>query len=206
MKTVVYLIRHSKKLKKGIEQNNEFVLDSKNMCLSVEGEILARNLCHIEELNQVEKIYSSDYARAVSTAKYLAEKLNLPIYLDNRLGEIKSGTIEMDQKEFKLKRETDLHYKMPDGESFLETKERMVKVFWEIIEKNKGQTIAIFSHHLALFALLMNFCNQNYKGNHLYLTFKNELEITTKWDAPDIYKLVLQNTEIITIEHIKVEN
>ena len=76
MKTVVYLIRHSKKLKKGIKQNNEFVLDSKNMCLSVEGEILAKNLCHIEELNQVEKIYSSDYARAVSTAKYLAEKLN----------------------------------------------------------------------------------------------------------------------------------
>ena len=199
--TTIYLIRHSEKLKKGIIQNNDFELDTKAMTLTVEGERLAKELSDIPELSKVEKIYSSPYARSVATAKYLAAKLNLDIYLDSRLEEIKTGKKTMDNKTFNYLREHDFDFKLEDGESFYDVQKRMTEVFHEICESNQNKTIAIFSHHFALFILLMNFCEIRYIEEQLTLCYR-DLNITLKWASPDIYKLEIEQDNIIDLEHV----
>lgn len=199
--TTIYLIRHSEKLKKGLIHNNDFELDTKAMTLTVNGEMQAKELSEIPELSKVEKIYSSPYARSVATAKYLAKKLNLDIYLDSRLEEIKTGKKTIDNKTFNYLREHDFDYKLENGESFHDVQKRMTEVFYEICESDQNKTIAIFSHHFALFALLMNFCEIRYVKDQLTLIY-NELKITLKWLSPDVYKLVIDNAYLINLEHV----
>lgn len=53
--------------------------------LSDKGEILAQELSKIAELKNIDVLYSSNYVRAISTAKYIAEKNNIKINIDERL-------------------------------------------------------------------------------------------------------------------------
>ena len=186
--TTIYFIRHSEKLKKGIFQNNPFEMDTKAMTLTVKGERLAKELSEIPDLEKVEKIYSSPYARCIATAKYLAEKLHLDIYLDSRLEEIKTGKKTIDNKTFNYLREHNFDYKLEQGESFHDVERRMTEVFREICQSNQNKTIAIFSHHFALFILFMNFCEIRYINDQLTLCY-HDFIITLKWASPDIYKI-----------------
>ena len=53
--------------------------------LSDNGEILAQELSNIAEFKNIDVLYSSNYVRAISTAKYIAEKNNIKINIDERL-------------------------------------------------------------------------------------------------------------------------
>ena len=52
---------------------------NRNMILSVEGEKRASSLCDLDELLNVDRIFASDSARAIETAKYLSESNNKKI-------------------------------------------------------------------------------------------------------------------------------
>ena len=91
MDTVIYLIRHS-------EQYRDYIYNSdlenerernKKIILSVNGEEKARELSEIKELNDIDILFSSDFARAMATAKYIANNNNLIMNIDERLGERK---------------------------------------------------------------------------------------------------------------------
>ena len=91
MDTVIFLIRHS-------EQYRDYIYNSdlenerernKKIILSVNGEENARELSKIKELNEIDILFSSDYARAMATAKYIAKNNNLIMNIDERLGERK---------------------------------------------------------------------------------------------------------------------
>ena len=73
--------------------------------LSIEGEEGAKKLCNIitEEINA---IYSSSYASAIATSKYISEKLALPVTIDNSLNERKIGILE--DKTLRFFKETNL--------------------------------------------------------------------------------------------------
>lgn len=88
--TTICLIRHARKMKKEVILKDK-KLDTVQTVLTVDGEKSAEKLGLLPCLLSVEKIYSSHYARAVGTAKYLASERNLPIYVDERLGEIQNG-------------------------------------------------------------------------------------------------------------------
>ena len=95
METIVYLIRHSKKMEKSLvvhELNNDnYQIKREKIILGVEGERRAEKLSNLPELQDIDIIYSSNYVRAIQTAKYLAEKRNLVINIDSRFGERKLG-------------------------------------------------------------------------------------------------------------------
>lgn len=55
------------------------------MILSPLGEENAKKLCDIEELKNIDSIYASDSYRAIGTAKYLAEKNNINLKLDESI-------------------------------------------------------------------------------------------------------------------------
>ena len=89
--TVIYLIRHSEQYRNYVYNYNKENESEKNkkIILSVEGEEKAKKFANKEELKNIDVVYSSDYARAVATAKYIAFNNNLTINIDERLGERK---------------------------------------------------------------------------------------------------------------------
>ena len=90
-RTIIYLIRHSEQLKiKGnvLSKDSDQVQNEK-IVLSVDGEEKARILSENEELHKIDVLFSSNYARAISTAKYISAKNNIEINIDERLGERK---------------------------------------------------------------------------------------------------------------------
>ena len=64
-------------------------IKNEKIILSIEGERKAKELSEREELKNIDVLYSSNYVRAIATAKYIANKNNLNINIDERLGERK---------------------------------------------------------------------------------------------------------------------
>lgn len=169
-KTTVYLIRHSKQLRNENYENVKESDQTKNekIILSVEGEEKARALSQREELKNIDIIYSSNYVRAISTAKYIADKNNLTINIESNLGGRKLGNLENLKELGKNKKYTfteeqllDENLKNIDGESRKEVNKRMTEMLNKILKENEGKNIVIVSHAAAIKFLLMNWCKLN---------------------------------------------
>lgn len=89
--TKVYLIRHSKQLilNGNMNKDEDNQISNEKIILSVEGEKLANKLANINELKDIDILWSSNYVRAVSTAKYIANKNDININIDSNLDERK---------------------------------------------------------------------------------------------------------------------
>lgn len=89
--TIIYLIRHSEQIK----QNEDYIsveneqLRNENVGLSELGEKKAKELSLNIELQNIDVIYTSNYVRAIATAKYIVMQNNLELNIDERLGERK---------------------------------------------------------------------------------------------------------------------
>ena len=78
--TIVYLVRHSEPIKshRGLEEVNENILFSNiKSPLSINGEKIAERISNNSEFNNLDVVWSSDYVRSMSTAKYFAYKNGL---------------------------------------------------------------------------------------------------------------------------------
>ena len=87
MQTVLYLIRHSEpfKVHRGICNTNESVLmENEKNPLSINGEKMAESFANNEEFKNLDVVYSSNYVRAMSTAKYFAYNNNLKVKADSK--------------------------------------------------------------------------------------------------------------------------
>lgn len=176
--------------------------------LSINGEEMCKKMYKLEELQEVTSIYSSSYASALSTAKYLSEKLDVVINIDNKFNERKIGTVnnKSNFKYYKENQEHDFNYKYPMGESFNMTKERMLKSVRDILRINNDDNIAIFTHSLAITSFLSNFCETEYNlENNLILNFNGEpLETVGEFN---IYRVFLDdNMKVSDIESIDINN
>ena len=78
--TTVYLIRHSTKFKPSMideyKAKDDAQLKTEKKMLSVEGEERAKILSEQKEFDDIDIIYSSNYVRAMQTAKYFLENSN----------------------------------------------------------------------------------------------------------------------------------
>ena len=154
--TIVYLIRHAETVNEnGIRNTNEdSQLINEKEILSVEGEEQAKDLSENDELKNIDIIWSSSYARAKATAKYIAKNNNLPINFDGNLSERKLGNLNelgkfMEDKKTRdpsQEQLLDQKFKTSDGESAEETKQRMTKFFNKILQEYKGKKIVVVSH------------------------------------------------------------
>lgn len=89
--TQVYLIRHSEQLKIGnkIVKNEESQISNEKIILSVEGERKAQEISKLKELSNIDILWSSNYVRAIATAKYIAEQNHIEINIDESFNERK---------------------------------------------------------------------------------------------------------------------
>lgn len=209
MNTIIYLIRHSEKLDtKYIDKyyENEFYQTTREKrILSVEGEKKAKILSQKEEFNNLDVIYSSNYVRTIQTAKYFAERFNIKINIDNNLNERKYGNPSK-SVDIGIKQYYDENIKNNEGESRKEVTERMYRAFNNIISKNKGKKIAIFSHGAAITFLLMKWCelisisNQKQKC----LKFNGKIIVNKTFETPEVFKIIIgENDNIKNIENLE---
>jgi broad specificity phosphatase PhoE len=210
MITTVYLIRHSELTPKA----NLKIINSKDVpqvanekgFLSVSGEKRAEELSKREELQNIDAVYSSNYVRALGTAKYIALENNTIINVDERLNERKVGDIgNLEFLEFERLQKKDFDFKLSGGESFNQTKKRMIEVMKSILMFETGNRVAIVSHGTALTALLSTWCElgYNYDGD-IILSYNEKTIIDGNWTAPHVIKVVFEGTVVKDIEYMNI--
>ena len=134
--TTIYLIRHSTKfnVKEDIESynttDNKQLKTEKNM-LTIEGEKRAEILSKQEEMQNLDKVYCSNYTRAMQTAKYLIYENNLKLNIDERFNERRIGYPDKEKHpDFFSLQYWDKEFRNPEGENQIEVNKRMTEAFW----------------------------------------------------------------------------
>ena len=184
--TTIYLIRHSESLKSNNKDINE------EIPLSDRGEELAKNLSDLSEFKNIDLIYSSEYKRAISTAKYIAFNNDLPINITSKLNERKLGDINSVSKTFWLTQLEDENAKTNGGESRKEVCERMLLLIEELLKDNKNKKIVLVTHATAITFLLMYWCklvSADLETKARHLTFNNKDVINDSFRSPEVFKL-----------------
>ena len=206
MQTTIYLIRHSKPMKEEvinlINSDNLPTYGVKNP-LSVDGEKKAEALSMWEELQNIDLVISSNYVRAMSTAKYIAYENKIPVHINEKFGERKHGVLDWDKlpEGFEQKQKDEPEYKFGNGESQIEVANRMFEALTYTLKENKGKRIAIVSHGTAITFLFIKL--GEYKNNSVYFKDKVVIPENFVWNAPEVFKLVFEGNELVSIENIR---
>ena len=191
--------------KKYINNYDDLQLENEKNPLSVDGEERARNLSLINEMKDIDVVISSNYVRAISTAKYIAHQNNLNINIMEEFGERKFGIDNWDEKpkNFTQRQLEDENYKMQNGESRKETADRMYDALLKILNKYSGKRIAIVSHATAITYLFMKIFNHQ-KGT-MNINFNERMIIDENfvWDAPEVFKLLYEDDKLVNIENVR---
>lgn len=204
-KTTIFLIRHSEQLKiKNLLTNSEnSQIANEKTILSVEGEKKAEALSKIQELSNLDSIWSSNYVRALSTAKYIALQNNLEIQISPNLNERKLGNLDSLSKlkykfthSFTTEQLLDENLKNKDGESRIEVNTRMTNFINTLLHLNNGSKIAVVSHGAAIKFLLMNWCSLN---ETFELVYKNKV---LNIDSPSVIKLEFNKNSLLNLSQI----
>ena len=208
MKTI-YLIRHSAPF---IEIDNYANSDNilwsefnRNMILSSKGEENAKKLCNIDELKDINEIYSSNSFRAIGTAKYLAESNNLKIKLDDRINEREFGVkyIKDLPNNFTKISFDDKTFKVNNGESLNDVDNRFNSFIGDLLDNNSGK-IVIVMHGIILLSYLKNICNHfEFDGKNFNIKYNNNLILNGTPKNPSVYKIEFDNNKkILNVNHV----
>ena len=175
---------------------------NRNMILSAEGEKRAEGLCNIEELDNVDRIFTSNSVRAIATAKYLAEKNNIKIELDKRIDERIFGVETLNDlpKDFNKLSFDDKNFKMENGESFNEVDSRFINFINDLLEQDSNKNVLVI-HGLILLSYLETICDFSFDGNVFDIKYKNKVIIDGNPKSSSVYKITYNNNkEVIDVE------
>ncbi|MEF2641638.1 MAG: histidine phosphatase family protein [Clostridia bacterium] len=215
METVVYLIRHSvrfnnKEMIESYKTNQSDLMKYEKIILSVVGEKRAEILSKEQELQNIDIVYTSNCVRTLQTAKYLLDRQNLKVNIDERFDERRPGKPnEKDVLNWYTKQYEEENYKAEDGESRKEVTKRMTEAFEEVINKNKGKRIAIFSHGYSITFLLLKWCKlESVQENRvLKYSFKGNVIFNKRLNSPDVFKLTINDkNEVVNVENIEFDD
>lgn len=167
--------------------------------LSFSGEYNAKKISEYKELNQVSKVYASQFSSSLGTAKYLSEKLNLDIIIDSRFNDCKVGYLgSKNMKMVKGLQEHDFNYKLNGGESLNDVGLRIDNAI-NSLEDNS----VIFTHKRAILGYLIQKSSVGYNLDDSLILEYNNKQIYDDTDALyDIYELTYENNELMNIEKI----
>lgn len=205
--TTVYLVRHSEIIKKQlgtIDSDEDFYTSNKKTVLSVDGEKLAEKVSLMDEFNNLDVIWSSSFSRAISTAKYFADKNNLLVNVTDGFNERRHGIKSLNElpSDFEIHQFNDFDYKIGDGESRRETLERMYASLMKVINEYKNKRILIVTHSTSIMYLLGNWCNVTYGGDY---KFNDKIFFDGKWNYCQTFKLEFDDDfTLLNVETIKI--
>lgn len=206
MKTI-YLIRHSApfvEIQNYDDYENVLWDDyNRNMILSGEGEDKAKKLCKLDELNNLDAVYSADSFRAIGTAKYVAELNNLKIRLDKRINERDLGvkTISELPKNQTLDSFSNKDYKFGSGESLNEVDNRF-NTFLDEILNSENNRVALFIHGIIMMSFLQNNTDFSFDGRIMRLVFHDKKVYNDNMKNPMVFRVDFEDNKIVNIEYI----
>ena len=207
--TTIYLIRHSKPMKVNNTFNKDNLqLQNEKSSLSIEGEQIAKDKLNKKEFDGIDIIFSSNYVRTIQTAKYLSERNSAEINVISDLGERKFGIDSWNELPDNFERKQFLNddYKIGDGESQKEVRDRMYSVIMKILNEYTNKRIAIFSHATAISFLLKSWCGVDIVDDKLKYSFKNEIIFDGYFNYCETFKLVFDTeNKLIDIKNIKLD-
>ena len=148
MKTIVYFVRHA--------QSDNTNKDEMTRPLTEKG--LQDRMLAVDYLmdQEIKAVYSSPYLRAVTTVQPLAEHLGLPVVPENDFRERATGDTAGIEDLARLQW-ADKTFAAPGGECIAEVQARVAAALQPLVEKHKGQTIAIGCHGTMLGATVNYF-------------------------------------------------
>lgn len=203
--TIIYLIRHSEPMNQDIKQisNHDSLqtINEKNI-LSVIGEEKAKLLSKNKELQNIDYVISSNYTRAMATAKYICKENNKELNIIEDFGERKFGINNWNElpQDFGVRQFEDENYKIGNGESQKEVASRMYNALMDVVNKYQDKKIVIVSHATAITFLLMKL--GTYQERKIIFNNKILIDETFKWQAPEVFKLQFEQNNLISIENI----
>jgi 2,3-bisphosphoglycerate-dependent phosphoglycerate mutase len=178
--TVIYILRQAETLPEENVKNVDWDLSEK-------GKIQARDLAFKLNDLDISVVYSSPYRRTISTVKPLAQKLQLPILLEDGFREListKEYLAPVDFQELSKKMwSDDLTYSENGAESIRECQLRFMQSLNKIAKEHAGEKIIICTHGTPLGAILK------------VMDKSFGYDEWTKIKMPDVYKLVSNGTE-----------
>ncbi|MBQ3408729.1 MAG: histidine phosphatase family protein [Clostridia bacterium] len=218
--TTVYLIRHSTRfdLLDLIDKYNTTqgkTIKREKIILSVTGEKRAELLSNEPELQNIDVVYASNCVRTLETAKYMVEKQNLKVNIDERFDERRLGSDNSKKYPnwFELEL-TDENFKTEGGESQVDVRARFIPAFDEAVRDNKGKRIAIFSHGIAIAYFLLRWCKVERvdADKRFCLSFNGKVFFDKIYNSPEVFKIILnehgepKSIELITFDDIEQMN
>ena len=197
----IYFMRHSEALKyNNINNSDSLQIQNEKWPLTEKGENIAKEKSRIEELQNFDIVYSSNYVRAISTAKYFTlDKINI----DERFGERKFGINSWDELPvgFGERQFNDFNYKIGNGESINDVIKREEEALINVLNNNKDKKILIVGHSTALAALFSKWCKIDYTGPY---TFNGKELFDGKWNYCETFKLEFDNdNNLVSIMNIR---
>ena len=201
MRKIIYFMRHSE-VYKGINHNyNSDSLLETNMksILSVNGENMANYVSKNSEFNNLELVVSSNYVRAMSTAKYFV-KDEINFVVSDLFGERRHGIKSWDElpEDFERKQFEDFNFKVGDGECLNEVKDRMLKGLDLILEQDFNNVLVV-GHGTAIASLLSNWCEINYGGEYI---FNGKVFFNRSWNYMECFKLEFEDKRLVNVENL----
>lgn len=123
--------------------------------LTVKGRAQAEALAALLHHEQFTHAYVSQFPRAQETINILLQYKNLPLNIDPRLNERKSGMDGQPVSAFNDQVMLDpLHFKTPDGESFIEQMQRLQAFMNEIVSRHPDAHVLAVAHENPILAAL----------------------------------------------------
>lgn len=193
---IIYLVRHSSQYKKVLFQNSMLDERTKNMLipLSCDGERKAMLMSNKYFLNNINYLCSSEYSRALNTAKYISKNNGLIINILSDFNERNLGDVKNIKEEFWLEQLRDENVKTLNGESQKEVRHRMLFGLYKVLDSiGDNESAVIVSHASAITFLLMNWCDLidvSLEGKVRHLKYNDKTVINDSFGAPEIFKLV----------------
>lgn len=174
--------------------------------LSVNGENLAKTIALNEEFKDVSLIYSSLASSSLGTAKYLAERLNKKILVDEKLNDCRIGNLgNKNLKMVKFMQNHDFNIKLTNGESLEEVGSRIEKVINKIIYINANHKVAVFTHKRTMLGYLIKYGKNGYNlDDNLIVEFNDKVIYNESEKEVDIIKITFENKKIVDMNVIEI--
>lgn len=148
--TCIYFVRHA--------EPDFSVHDDMTRPLTAKGLLDADRVKDFFSSVHVDAFYSSPYKRSIDTIKNAAALKGKEIcpVSDFRERTVSDAWIE-DFNAFACRQWADYAYKLPHGESLLETEERNIRALSEVLKNHEGETIVIGSHGTAISTIIRHY-------------------------------------------------
>ena len=182
-------------------------LEKKKMTrpLSIEGEEIAKKISLLEIFKHTNVIYSSEYSGAIATAKYLSNRLNKQINIDERLNDCKIG--ELGNKSLKMvsfMQEHDFDIKLNNGESLSEVGNRIKESIEKLLYSNY-EKIALFTHRRSILGYLTLVAKTGYNlDDNLVIEYGENVIYDDTFKDVDIIELEFDGRELVNIKVVEI--